>query len=746
MTAKETSGERSVELKPHPSEQYVTRAFSQIQERFGHIEDIQDFRLHGYREFQEIWDTCFGEQGEEDEKHLIARAYVLAEYAHQHQFRKQLDGKTKQPIPYIQHVLAVTRGVAGHKQQAWVIASALGHDIFEDSHAFGHEATEEDFRAIFGRIANEKIIPTVQALSEVQRSEKEQAFVATLKQVIERGLENPAVVLIKIYDRLHNMRTISAMSRDHQERKAGETYMIYAPLAKRFGLLQEAEELAQRSIRILNSYHGGERLNERITQAIASLSSQIDSEALIKQCQQALSEYRGITVKGVAYPTFEDVYDRVSLYEYNRPQNLPLPEWCIPPDALPITLSLVIADDEFDDLRSLDTRIKWVQKRVGPFIPLALHADFQLPEIMGFGGVFQMARKGMYEGKAQLYLKLHNGIPIQIDIYTNSDYQKEHVPLSVLTSRASDPMSVALAQEKLMEIRRDYNAWMSEDTTRDDIRWFGKVLHGSFPLFIMDEGDPNTRRQLYQPNNATLADILIRRSDWWRISGIKVNDRLIDMRTDLGECPVAGAEISFRMSGEGEVLPLPHPSLADKLVVRRDQKQQIYKEIERIYREIPDHDPRKEAYRQEIINYGWHQLSAPVASRIIPFNLLHILPKTYATASEFLFDVGLGKIEEREIRTIRDQMVLYCESLHKITVFVRDIPGIDYRILGIFYSRKNSMSVPDLIHHAIDWIDGQAPILTFYFSPNDPAIENLSALKSQILTIEGVESVEIIEK
>ncbi|MCX8009278.1 MAG: HD domain-containing protein, partial [Patescibacteria group bacterium] len=645
--------------------------------------------------------------------------------------------------PYIHHVIVVTRGVAKHEQQAWVIASALLHDVFEDSPFFGHLVTKDDIVKFFGKLGEDAIIPTVEALTEVQKSERVDSFVGTVQKVIERGLHNPAVILIKVCDRLHNMRTISAMSSEKQQRKAQETYMIYAQLAKRFGLFQEAEELAERSIKILNVHRGGRGLNKRIHRSLQELTSRVNLDELRKNCEQTLGIYSGVTIQSIHYPSFADVYDEVAQREQ---QSTSLPsEWRVMSNDLAIMMHVCIPNDEFDPNKAPEAQVLWVQQRLWLFLPLGLNSDiFNLPQnkLMGMYDVLEKARRGVYGEKTTFSLRLKTGFPFHVVVSTYDDYAREKVSIAIFTSRWHDPVSVALADEKRREIQREYHQWMDEEATREAIEIFGNVLHGSIPVFIVDEPGREVQKPVYYPVGSTIADLMVFTDNWQNVEAVEVDGRIINLLQDFSLQLTDGAKIRFIRTENHQYIP--HIAFVDSLKIHQAKRQSILQQIERMYQNLQN-SSEKELYRQGILTYAWQRFIDPIKDQIIPFNLRDILPRRYQTSDDFLFDYAFGKIPAIEVEELQKKMLAYVKSLTRVIVSVHDVHGIKHRVLGVFYSPNGSRhNVPNLIHDEIvRERGGNEPQLVFYFHPDDPAIGNLSTIQQDIQNIDGVVSVEI---
>jgi GTP pyrophosphokinase len=169
---------------------------------------------------------------------MINRAYETAREAHRHQSRGSGES-------YINHPLAVARIVADIGLDEISLAAALLHDAVEDT-----EITIADVEAAFGSEVA-AIVDGVTKLERLQFDSKEAQQAATMRKMLVAMARDLRVLIIKLADRLHNMRTIAAMPSDKQRRIAQETLDIYAPLAHRLGmqeLKQQLEDLAFASL------------------------------------------------------------------------------------------------------------------------------------------------------------------------------------------------------------------------------------------------------------------------------------------------------------------------------------------------------------------------------------------------------------------------------------------------------------------------------------------------------------------
>ena len=170
---------------------------------------------------------------------LIDRAVDYAQTKHQHQTRK--DGS-----PYIIHPLAVAQIVAEMGLDADAILGALLHDCIEDT-----DASYEDVEKLFGQTVAQ-LVEGVTKLTRANFSSSEQAQMENLRKMFMAMSKDIRVVLIKIADRLHNMRTMQYQTPAKQVLKCRETMDIYAPLAHRLGMQKIKWELEDIALRYLH--------------------------------------------------------------------------------------------------------------------------------------------------------------------------------------------------------------------------------------------------------------------------------------------------------------------------------------------------------------------------------------------------------------------------------------------------------------------------------------------------------------
>ena len=170
---------------------------------------------------------------------VISRAYETARVRHEGQFRK-----TGQP--YITHPLAVAYILASYGLDADTVVAALLHDTVEDTGLTLDQVTAE-----YGEVVA-RLIDGVTKLDRVKFSNREEQQAATIRKMVVAMARDVRVLLIKLADRLHNIRTIEPLEPDRRERIALETLEVYAPLAHRLGVQEIKHEMEDRCFAVLH--------------------------------------------------------------------------------------------------------------------------------------------------------------------------------------------------------------------------------------------------------------------------------------------------------------------------------------------------------------------------------------------------------------------------------------------------------------------------------------------------------------
>ena len=183
--------------------------------------------------------TTFHDHHPRADTSLIERAYEVALGAHVGQTRKSGE-------PYIHHPMAVATIVARQGLDDVTVAAALLHDAVEDT-----SIDLVDLERVFGADVS-LIVDGVTKLDRLYFDSREEQQAASMRKMLVALAKDLRVLIIKLADRLHNMRTLAALPEDKQERIARETLDIYAPLANRLGMQEVKDQLEDLSLATLH--------------------------------------------------------------------------------------------------------------------------------------------------------------------------------------------------------------------------------------------------------------------------------------------------------------------------------------------------------------------------------------------------------------------------------------------------------------------------------------------------------------
>src|SRR5215210_5177588 len=193
---------------------------------------------------------------------LLRRAYVFSAFEHKGQVRHSGE-------PYLSHPLEVADQLAEMKLDVVAIAAGLLHDIVEDTHT-----SIERIRELFGAdVAH--VVEGVTKLGAISFSSSEERQAENFRKMLLAMVDDIRVILVKLADRLHNMRTLSHMSEDRQQRTAQETLDIYAPIANRLGMSKIKNELEELSFRYLDPA-GYQALTAKVENKRKAAEAEID--------------------------------------------------------------------------------------------------------------------------------------------------------------------------------------------------------------------------------------------------------------------------------------------------------------------------------------------------------------------------------------------------------------------------------------------------------------------------------------
>ena len=236
---------------------------------------------------------------------LVDRAYALAEAAHADQRRRSGE-------PYICHPLSVAEILVEMGMDSESIAAALMHDVAEDT-----AVTIEEIRQKFGAEVA-LLVDGVTKLTQIKFSNVEDRQAENLRKMLLAMSQDVRVMIIKLCDRLHNMRTGDAWPEQKRRDKALETMEVYAPIAHRLGISNIKEELEDRSLRYLDpvgyetirallNKHGDEFLNGVCDTIRAHLEENgIENATIRHRVKSIYGIYRKMFIQN---KDFEEIYD-----------------------------------------------------------------------------------------------------------------------------------------------------------------------------------------------------------------------------------------------------------------------------------------------------------------------------------------------------------------------------------------------------------------------------------------------------
>jgi GTP diphosphokinase / guanosine-3',5'-bis(diphosphate) 3'-diphosphatase len=245
------------------------------------------------------------------DRDLLARAFAFAAHAHEGQHRRSGDD-------FIFHPFGAAKICAELRLDEQTIAAALLHDVVEDT-----DAGIDDVRAEFGdEIA--QLVEGVTKLTRISFQSREQAQAENYRKMIMAMAQDRRVILIKLADRLHNMRTIEYLGKQKQTQKAKETLDVYAPLAHRLGIHAwkwELEDLAfaalhprkYEEIKAMVAERRADR-EEHVAEGATVLQLELDKvdipAEISARAKHFYSIYSKMTKKG---REFNEIYDLTAL-------------------------------------------------------------------------------------------------------------------------------------------------------------------------------------------------------------------------------------------------------------------------------------------------------------------------------------------------------------------------------------------------------------------------------------------------
>ena len=239
----------------------------------------------------------------------VEQAYEFSDAAHQGQMRQSGD-------PYISHPVAVAEIVANWQLDAQAVIAALLHDVMEDT-----EVSKDEISRRFGKPVAE-LVDGVSKLDQIEFQSQAEAQAGNFRKMLLAMARDVRVMLIKLADRLHNMRTLDAVSPEQRRRVARETLEIYGPIANRLGLDSLYRELHELSfqhlyplryrvlVKAVKSARGNRR--EGVKRVLKTLKERLPEAGLAAEVtgreKHIYSIYKKMIEKRLSFSQVLDIY------------------------------------------------------------------------------------------------------------------------------------------------------------------------------------------------------------------------------------------------------------------------------------------------------------------------------------------------------------------------------------------------------------------------------------------------------
>jgi len=403
---------------------------------------------------------------------LLRRAYETADEAHAGQRRKTGE-------PYITHPVTVALMLAGYGLDAPTVAAAFLHDTVEDT-----DITLDRLRSEFGEeIAG--LIDGVTKLDRVRYSNREQAQAASIRKMVVAMAKDVRVLIIKLFDRLHNLRTVYALREAKQVRVARETLDVYAPLAHRLGVQEIKHEFEDRCFAILYPGPNAE-IQARLRHAAP------ERETFIKKMV--------VEVTGM----LEDAGIRAEVT--GRPKH-----------QYSIYRKMVEQDRPFEDIHDL-IGIRIVTKTTrDSYAALGLVHSHWAPVTGRFKDYIAMPKINLYQSLHTTVIG-RDGKPLEIQIRTEEMHQRAEAGVAAHWRYKEGRVGEAPAVEVLEEDPEEFLANLKLDLYQDEV-------------FVLTPGGDVKE----MPKRSTTVDFAyaVHTEVGHRCVGAKVNGRLVPLSTRL---------------------------------------------------------------------------------------------------------------------------------------------------------------------------------------------------------------------
>ena len=433
---------------------------------------------------------------------LLRRAYIFSAREHRSQVRRSGE-------PYLVHPIEVAYILVDLELDTASIVAGLLHDVVEDT-----LTTIDIVREYFGAdVAH--IVEGVTKISKLQFASKEQAEAENLRKMILAMVDDIRVILVKLADRLHNMRTLQHLDRDKQERIARETAEIYAPLANRLGMGRIKTELEDLAFRYLEP------------EAWAALALALDakrrvSEAFIAEIRKKLEA--ALEEAGIQAEIYGRIKSESSIYRKIRRQKIDVDQVY---DYVAFRILTDSIKDCYGALGVVHAIWRPVPGRIKDFIAIP---------------------------KPNMYQSLHTSVmsevgqPFEVQIRTHDMHRIAEEGVAAHWQYKEGAKAPGEEETEKVAWLRHILEWQQE--TKDPREFLEMVKVDLYPDEVY-AFTPKGKVMSF-PRGATPVDFAyaIHTEVGHRLSGAKINGRLVPLRTPMGNGDIV------------EILTLPtsHPS------------------------------------------------------------------------------------------------------------------------------------------------------------------------------------------
>ncbi len=409
---------------------------------------------------------------------MIYVAYRLAKAAHKNQFRRS-------GAPYIEHPVQLAYIAAQLELDATAISAALLHDVVEDT-----PYTDADIEALFGKsVAN--LVDGLTKLKKIKYSSHEEQQVENLRKMFFAMAQDIRVIIIKLIDRLHNMRTLNFMPRHKQLMISKETLDVYAPLAHRLGMSKIKIELEDLALKYLDPV-----AYEEIAQSIKLKKSEREDyiKGIIVVLQNKLEE---LGIKGQVTGRAKHFY---SIFRKMYTQNKTM--------------------DELYDLFAVRIIVDTV---ADCYAALGMVHDLYTPVPMRFKDYIAMPKPNMYQSLHTTVIG-SNGTPFEIQIRTWEMHKVAEEGIAAHWKYKEGKSGVSDMDSKLEWVRQLLDTQTNLIDTDDFFNTLKYDLFADEVFVFTPQG-----KVISLPAGSTVIDFAfaIHSQVGYKMSGAKVNGKIV---------------------------------------------------------------------------------------------------------------------------------------------------------------------------------------------------------------------------